>query len=163
MSLSWIDLEAKFKELEDDLPFTRVETHWGGSDGEQWELVGMLEPGPVQRFETLARVAGNKLRGELGTHPDVPREVLAEPDPVVRWYKSIWKLLGGLGFDYRDQANTSDGRTTAGKIKGIVKASYTTCALIHREFGESPTATPSAAKGGTGLMGSIKSLFGKHT
>lgn len=163
MSLTWSDLGAKFKELEDDLPFTRVEAHWGGSDGEVWELAGMLERGPKQRFETLARIAGNKLRGDLGTNPEIPREVMAEHDPVIRWYKAVWKMLGGLRFDYRDQANTTGAPTTAGKIKGIIKASYTACAMIQRDFGEGAGPTESTTQSGKGLLASIISLFSKRT
>jgi hypothetical protein len=103
MALTWSDIEAKFRELEDDLPYTRVDAHWGGSDGEQWQLAGPFDPSPRQSFETVARLAGNKTRGELADHPDLPDAIINESDPVVRWYKAIWKLVGGFRFDYRDQ------------------------------------------------------------
>jgi hypothetical protein len=162
MSLSWLDLAAKFKELEDDLPFTRVDAHWGGGDGEQWQLAGPSDSAPKQRLETVARLAGNKLLGELGNHPDFPKVLKKESDPVVRWYKAIWKLVGGLRFDYRDQAQDSGGPTTAGKIQKVVKASISTCMTIHAEFIESQSTSPPPAPARAGLLDSMKSLFGKR-
>ena len=63
MALTWSDIEAKFRELEDDLPNTRVDSHWGGSDGEQWQHAGPFDTSTKQRFETVALLAAKKLRG----------------------------------------------------------------------------------------------------
>jgi hypothetical protein len=161
MALTWSDMEAKFRKLEDDLPYTRVDAHWGGSDGEQWQLAGPSDPGPKQRFETVARLAGNKLRGELSDHPDIPDAVLNETDPVVRWYKAIWKLVGGFRFDYRDQPKADGGPTSAGSMKNIVKASYSTCILLRREFGEKEAAPAPAPAAKGGLLDSVRSIFSK--
>ena len=91
----------------------------------------------------------------------MPDKLMNEPDPVVRWYKAIWKLLGGFRFDYRDQPQTGDGPTSAGSIKNIVKASYSTCIMIHREFGEKEPAPGPAPAAKQGLLDSVKSIFSK--
>lgn len=146
MALSWFDLEAKFKELTEELAETRVDAHWGGSVGEHWRLAGSFERTARQRFESTARMAGEKLLAQLGNHPDIPAELSAESDPVVRWYKAIWKLAGGLQQDFiareRDKSGKPAGHVTGGTIRNVAKASSTLCLMINSKYGDRPSGPP---------------------
>lgn len=164
MALSWSDLEGKFKALEDDLPFTRVEASWHGPGQERWQLAGPFDPVPARRFETVARVAGNKLKAEPGSQSDIPHEVRREPDPVIRWYKAVWKMTESFRYDFNDPIYDEHGKPAGhrakGTIKEIVSTSANLCSLLDQEYGGGET-TPQATSQPSGLGATLKSLLAK--
>jgi hypothetical protein len=91
---SWLELEQRFKELHPALQFSRIDIVTGSS-GERFTIAGGADPGSIDRFKAVARIAGARLQRDF---PDeVARQELArESDPLMLWYKAL-RYIGGSG------------------------------------------------------------------
>jgi hypothetical protein len=127
---TWHELESKFSELIPAMFGARVDGQWG-SAGEFWRVAACHDVNVRKRFEALALIAGQKLLKMLqpGNNPD--DELLNETDPVVRWYKGLWKISGNLEYRTPGQELDDDGNVVghihSGTIRNVADASATFC------------------------------------
>ena len=127
---TWKELEAEFREMQETLRFSRLETHWGSS-GEYWRLAGSLDSNAKKRFEALAYIAGEKLNETLERSAEGYQEVLSESDPARRWYKGIWKISGNFEYAFPAQELDENGKVVGhiftGSINRPAEASSVFC------------------------------------
>jgi len=89
---TWSEVEQGFRDVKNDLQFSRLDRHWGDAMPERWDLIRTHNTSSVRRFEAIAILAG-KLLTTLDAGM-VPSEVRAVEDPLTRWYIALW-MLGG--------------------------------------------------------------------
>lgn len=127
---TWKELEAEFREMQETLRFSRLETHWGSS-GEYWRLAGSPDSNAKKRFEALAYIAGEKLSETLERSAEGYQEVLSESDSARRWYKGIWKISGNFEYAFPAQELDENGKVVGhiftGSINRPAEASSVFC------------------------------------
>ena len=82
----WLDLESKFRAVDD--PSSQLRADWScqDSDGpEHWRVTGSTDRFSRGRFEALASLAGNALSG----CPNFSDDLLQNTDPVHRWLNAV--------------------------------------------------------------------------
>jgi len=92
---TWSELEVRYSQLSQEMLGARVDGYWG-SGGEDWRVAACSDPNVRKRFEALALMSGKKLSEVLQSGHDINDEIFNENDPVVRWYKGIWKIVATL-------------------------------------------------------------------
>jgi uncharacterized protein (TIGR02391 family) len=125
---SWSELEKQFKELEPAFQHCRLDIQWGDS-GEYFRIAGIVDRLLVERFEIIARFAGNKL--DSNGFSQEYSEVFNEDDPLKRWYKALWKIsnkleFGNIGYMLNDKKETI-GTIYTGTIHKIIDSSALMC------------------------------------
>ena len=140
-SLTWFDLEGRFKELEEAMRFTRIDGQTGAA-GEDWRLAGIPEGDASRRFMAIAAMASAKLfedfPGGVNTHP----ELRAEQDPVIRWYKAL-QFIAGRYEQHRPAQQIDDDGIPAGTIfTGTIERPAEVSATLCLELASRPKETP---------------------
>jgi hypothetical protein len=134
---SWLDLEARFKELREPLRHTRLAIQWG-SQGEYFNLSGGSASPITRQFETLAGVAGRFLERSLKHDSEPGSVLLKEQDPRLRWYRALKDLSGEFQTDYPAQALDEKGNFVGhifyGSLHGVAEASANLCLRMYAEF-----------------------------
>lgn len=91
---TWLELEQRFRELHPALQFSRLDIV-KGSPGEHFTVAGGPDPETIDRFKTVARMAGARLSrdfpDEIGRH----KQLAQESDPLMLWYKALRHIGGG--------------------------------------------------------------------
>jgi hypothetical protein len=87
--LSWRELVKEFQGLSVALSSARIDVQWGAA-GEHLHVAAYFDVQAKQRFVSLSRLAGEKLRDSLPADSEVHHAILAEPDPVLRWWRALW-------------------------------------------------------------------------
>lgn len=83
---TWRELEAAFRDLENSLPWARLDGQRGAA-GETWHIAGGTDLHAKSRFETLARIAAGKLPEHYGRREG---DGSVDDAPVVyRWYRRL--------------------------------------------------------------------------
>jgi hypothetical protein len=126
--------------LEPVLKNSRLDIQWG-SAGEYWRIAGRsYETSATQRFEALAYMAGEKLRGILVSTSHDPEGIATEVDPIRLWYKGIWKIA--RIFEYQTPGHELDkdgkivGTIHCGSINKIADASATFCLELAARYAD---------------------------
>lgn len=125
---SWEEYEKQFKELSLSLRNSRLDIQWGDS-GEHFRIAGSDNKLALQRFEILARKAGDKLNNikHIQNYPDIHNE----NDTLRKWYKALWKLGDNLeehSFGVmKDKDNNEIGYIYFGTINEFVEVSAILC------------------------------------
>ena len=88
--MEWMELEGRFLRLAEPMKFTRLDIQTGAA-GEHFRLAGMPAKQARIEFETIARLAGDRIR-ELGGVGD--EQVDDAPDGLARWYRALQHLSG---------------------------------------------------------------------
>lgn len=139
---TWRELEKEFKELVPQMQYIRLDAQWGAV-GEYWHLAGGFNRNAEKRFIALAHIAGEKLSKVLSPGIDVADEILAEKNPLYRWYKGIWKISGDFEYSFIAEQKTdkdeSAGFIYTGTINDIAEASATFCVELTAEYPERET------------------------
>ena len=125
--LTWLELEARFRDVTHSFRFVRLDAQWGSS-GEHWRLAGGHDVTLSRRFESLAALGGQKLRSFLPAES----ELLAHsPEPKVVWYRALWKLGGYMKHQNyaleRDKEGKTIGTIYLGSIERPAEASAVFC------------------------------------
>jgi len=160
---SWTELENRFRELEPLLRSSRIDAQWGHS-GEYWRIAGGSDLYAVKRFETISRIAGEKLRQALLSAPESQREITDELDPVRCWYKGIAYI--GKNFNYGFTAEALDekgnvvGHIYTGRINRIAEASAILCLELSSHFGNSSPSPQALQK--VDKASNIRSILEKY-
>lgn len=126
--ITWQELDAQFKELNDPLGHVRLDIQWG-SAGEHLHISGYFDVNNKQRFIALARLAGEKLRTQLEPNSEVNQYILGENDSVLLWYKALWKFSptfkhGTIAF-HKSESGEDLGNIYTGSVPGVYAASAT--------------------------------------
>ena len=81
----WLDLESKFRAIND--PRGELRANWSQVSGgpEQWSVSRSTDSFARGHFEALASLAGNALSG----CPNFPDDLLQNTDPVYRWLNAV--------------------------------------------------------------------------
>jgi hypothetical protein len=113
--------------MEPALRSARIDVTWG--EGEETCRLGGYEPNARDRFEVLARIAGQKLGETLDPQSDSGRALLSEPNLVTRWYKALWKVGKRLkpAFPFEDIDGNIVRRWYAGSMDRPAEASALLC------------------------------------
>lgn len=121
------------------LQYSRLDAQWGSSR-EDWRLAGTHGRNITRRFEALAYVAGEKLKDTRVVSTEQHRELLSEPNPVLRWYKA----LQNIGQDFRyastwrelDENDTIVGYVYTGSIYRPAESSSILCLELSTRYPE---------------------------
>jgi hypothetical protein len=149
---TWNELEIRFSQLAQEMLGARVDGFWRSNE-EVWRVAGYSDSNAKKRFEAIALMAGKKLSEVLEAGNDINDEILAENDPIVRWYKGIWKISGNFKrfptAREEDKNGNVVGYIYGGNILNIVDASATFCLELaaqypeeHPEEREPPESSP---------------------
>ncbi len=111
---TWLDLEDRFRLLEPQLQFCRLDAQWGAA-GEFWRIAGSGSPVARQEYELLSSLAGKWLEEVFSDRDSDEQALLAIADPRTRWYTLLKQSSPAFGDrSYGEQFN-SDG-SSAGFI-----------------------------------------------
>jgi len=162
---SWIEIEAKFKEMGPLLRDSRIDAQWGHS-GEYWRIAGALDVYAAKRFEAIARIAGEKLRNVLLKTPEPPKEIITETDPVRCWYKGLAYIGKNMNYEFTakalDEKGDVVGHIYTGRIHRIAEASAILCLELSSRFPDSsPEAIVGLKPGIYGVSIDLKALWRK--
>ena len=159
----WRELEKEFRELSAHLQFMRADVQWDDSGKEIWRLAAITGKNFEIRFLALTKIAGNYIKSLSHHNSEVMSELIAEPDPVIRWYKAIWKLSNN--FDYRftgaekDESGNIGRYIHVGSIHNIVDASSILCL----ELDAHEKSTLFSGANGYGIKGILFKLRKRYT
>ena len=137
--LTWEELDTKFRELGDPGGYVRLDIQWGAA-GEHLHLSGHFDVNNEQRFEAIARLAGEKLRSLLKPDTEDSVYILDERDPLILWYKALWKYspsfeLGIYAFQKSDEGEDL-GTIFTGSVLSVFEASATLALNLLSSLGE---------------------------
>jgi len=142
---TWHDLEKAFKEMVPSMQGARADGQWGYS-GEYWRVAASISKNVRKRFEALASIAGEKLLEQLNLSKEPDKELIAEKDPIARWYKGIWKISNNFESDFpgRDMDDNGNvvGYSYSGRIYDVAEASATFCLELAARSGSSSYLWP---------------------
>jgi hypothetical protein len=88
---TWTELERRFLELEPALRSARLDQQ-SGTEGEYWRVAASFDPVAKSRFESLATIAGRKLRQTFAPE-SLPEELRDAPSEQFLWYRAISRNL----------------------------------------------------------------------
>lgn len=125
---NWNDFEKQFMELVPYFNSSRLDIQWGDS-GEHFSIAGGADRLANQRFEILARKAGEKLLDIKSIYEYT--EIVNESDALMRWYKALWKLSDNFDFGFvgnmLDENKAVIGNIFTGTINRFVETSAIMC------------------------------------
>jgi|GEM_PF-535374 len=134
---NWKEYEKQFKELSLSLRNSRLDIQWGDS-GEHFRIAGADNRLARQRFEILARKAGDKLMNLK--HIQSYSDIYNENDALKRWYKALWKLEDNLeefsSGVMKDENDNVVGHVFFGTIKEFVEVSANLCLEFSTNYDE---------------------------
>ena len=146
--LSWRELDKEFQALSGALSSARIDVQWGAA-GEHLRIAAYFDVQAKQRFVSLSRLAGEKLRASLPADSEIHQALLAEPDPVLRWWRALWQIspafeYGPVAFQKSD--SRKDGQAIyTGSVKSPAQSSCNLALDLLARYGEpAQTATASA-------------------
>ena len=140
---SWLDLERRFLEFEDQLRYARLD-HQSGVAGEHWHIAAASNRLAISRFEAVARLAGKKLLGMVGTEQYLPCELRDSFDDAIRWYRAM-KLQSGhfvqgpIGFQ-KNEDGSGAGTIFIGHIYSPAAVAGTLCLKFSNMANDTPTS-----------------------
>jgi hypothetical protein len=113
---------------------TRLDAQWGAA-GEYWRIAGFSDGMAKQQFELLCGLAGSLLEQVFTREVDAERELLAERDPQVRWYRLLKRASPSFGdYGYGEQFHddgSSAGLIFTGSLSRIAEAAANLCLSLH--------------------------------
>lgn len=138
---TWLELERRFLELEVQLRGARLD-YQGGAAGEYWGVAASFDCIATSRFETVSKLAGNKLLADAGVEEALPSDLRGTLEDATRWYRAM-KINSGHyepGF-FAYQTNEDGGYAGAivsGSIKSPAAVAATLCLELSTMEKESP-------------------------
>ena len=137
--LTWQELDKQFQALSSALASARLDIQWGAA-GEHLRVAAYFDAAAKERFRALSMLAGEKLRRCLPADSDIHKLILAEDDPVVRWWKALWHLsksfeFGFVGFQKTDTGEDT-GKIYTGSVRNPTIASATLAIEMLARYGE---------------------------
>lgn len=137
MSSAWRSLERDFRDIPDTFGDLRADWSTQPQIPNDWRLAGGSSREVRDRFEALARLAGNLLASSPGTAGRVSNEILAEADSFTRWLMAVRQLTGrfesGLYGVLRDESGAFTGNLFTGSIPKVIDASALACLQLAAE------------------------------
>lgn len=134
---TWLELEERFKELQEPLRHYRLDIQWG-SQGEYFNITGGPPNSYTRKFEVLAGVAGRFLERSVSEKSEPGTTLLKESNAALRWYRALKGLSGD--FEHSDPARVLDdegnfqGHIFFGSLHSVAQASANLCLKMHAEF-----------------------------
>ena len=128
---TWDELEHAFRVLCEGGRDVRLD-HQHGAAGEYWRLAGVVTHEQRERFEALAMLAGKKILGV----PAVAKktEIVQEPEPVQRWYRSLCAFSKGYKPDWYGVQQEAQGKDAGflfmDRLEGVYAASAALCLTL---------------------------------
>jgi len=137
--LTWQELDKQFQTLSPALASARLDIQWGAA-GEHLRVAAYFDVDAKERFRALSMLAGDKLARCLPADSDAHNLILAENDPVLRWWKALWHLsksfeFGFVGFQKTDTGEDA-GKIYSGSVKSPTIASATLAIEMLARYGE---------------------------
>jgi hypothetical protein len=127
---TWLDLEERFRALL-PAPQIRLDMQWGAA-GEHWRVAGTGATGPwLREFEVLCGLSGRLLERSLDRESELGKALLAEKDPLTRWYRLLKHKGHGVRnelYAYQtDNAGNHMGNIYSATIEGLVQVCANQC------------------------------------
>jgi hypothetical protein len=139
----WRSLEKDFRNIPDTFGGLRADWSHQPEIPNHWNITGGFSPGIRDRFEAVAKLAGNRLLVSPAARSMVPQEVLAEADPLTRWLTALREVSGH--FEARSTYCDDNGRHVfTGRVNRVIEASALLCLQLAAED-LSDSVAPSAA------------------
>lgn len=156
---TWLDLEAKFLELEAQLQGARLD-YQGGAAGEYWRVAAAINRVARGRFEAVARLAGRKLLSIAG---QLSSEIVSAPDDATRWYRAL-KLSSGHYLPGTVAYQTNDDGSYAGAIVlGRIDSPAAVSATLCLEYSTMANELPAPANPLTINVGGFNARVNLHS
>jgi hypothetical protein len=130
---TWFELERRFKELEPELQFSRIDGQTGSS-GEYWRIAGGPGRDAEDRFNAVAAMASARLFREFRSLVDQHKELASENDPAIRWYKALQYIAGRYRPGHYGRETNDDGSSRGFIYTGTIERPATASATLCLEF-----------------------------
>ena len=132
--MSWIDLEKRFRAVEEPLRDLRVD-YQSGSAANRWRICGMTMNPTRRQFEMLVDLAGRTLETCAEVHDNLRLVVNAEGTPADHWFDALKELSGQFNWlpyvaTFTDDQGNESGHILMGSVMQVVAASANLCLLL---------------------------------
>ncbi len=131
--ISWQDLDAQFSRLNDPRGFTRLDIQWGVA-GEHLSISGYFDAATKQRFDALAKLAGEKLMSCLEPGNEINDFILSSSNPETAWYRALWKCSPAFKFGVYGIQQSESGEDMGHIYSGTVPCVYANSATLALSF-----------------------------
>ena len=134
---TWLELEERFRRLNESLSFLRLDYQWG-SAGEYWRLAGMQRTLEVREFVTLCEIAGRALVRSIAEDAALYETLMTERTFAEKWYRALKELSGEFRThiigDQKNEKGQSLGHIYSGTLDHPVKSSVNLCLYLEANY-----------------------------
>lgn len=142
--VDWRKFEEDFRAIPDPFSQMRVDWTYGEGQPENWTIAAWHDRFSRERFEAIARMAGQMLLSSPAVVSRCTSDLLNEQNPLHCWFMAIRELTDcfrqGPTFIEYDENQKPVGRVYTGSIESVLEASALAClelASIETSFSES--------------------------